>query len=146
MLWELHQTCAASTRAGCCPSHAKSLGSSRAQQRHRLFEDITGSPCHAPCVQAAANQPVSVAIEADQREFQLYVGGVFDAPCGTALDHGVLVVGCAPPCAFMTLHLRGCVASLRLFTLGICVRVEPHAPLRFAPGGDFDAQTSAQLL
>ena len=45
--------------------------------------------------QAAANQPVSVAIEADQREFQLYVGGVFDAPCGTALDHGVLVVGCA---------------------------------------------------
>lgn len=36
---------------------------------------------------------MSVAIEADQREFQLYVGGVFDAPCGTALDHGVLVVG-----------------------------------------------------
>lgn len=34
-----------------------------------------------------------MAIEADQREFQLYAGGVFDAPCGTALDHGVLVVG-----------------------------------------------------
>lgn len=46
------------------------------------------------CVlQAVANQPVSVAIEADQREFQLYAGGVFEAPCGTALDHGVLVVG-----------------------------------------------------
>ena len=28
-----------------------------------------------------------------QRAFQLYVGGVFDAECGTALDHGVLVVG-----------------------------------------------------
>lgn len=45
------------------------------------------------CEQAVAHQPVSVAIEADQREFQLYQGGVFDAPCGTALDHGVLVTG-----------------------------------------------------
>ena len=45
------------------------------------------------CLQAVAHQPVSVAIEADQRAFQLYAGGVFEAPCGTALDHGVLVVG-----------------------------------------------------
>lgn len=44
-------------------------------------------------LQAVANQPVSVAIEADQRDFQLYAGGIFEAPCGTALDHGVLVVG-----------------------------------------------------
>lgn len=43
--------------------------------------------------QAVSHQPVSVAIEADQRAFQLYVGGVFDAPCGTQLDHGVLLVG-----------------------------------------------------
>jgi C1A family cysteine protease len=43
---------------------------------------------------AVAMQPVSVAIEADHRSFQLYGGGVYDASdCGTSLDHGVLVVG-----------------------------------------------------
>lgn len=37
-------------------------------------------------------QPVSVAIEADQRSFQLYMGGVYDEEdCGEQLDHGVLV-------------------------------------------------------
>lgn len=38
--------------------------------------------------------PVSVAIEADTRTFQLYTGGVITSDaCGTNLDHGVLVVG-----------------------------------------------------
>lgn len=41
---------------------------------------------------AASRQPVAVAIQASQRAFQLYVGGVFDdKECGTQLDHGVLV-------------------------------------------------------
>jgi hypothetical protein len=40
-----------------------------------------------------AQQPVSIAIEADQRDFQLYESGVFTGKCGTTLDHGVLVVG-----------------------------------------------------
>lgn len=42
---------------------------------------------------ALAKQPVSVAIEADQREFQLYKSGVLTSACGTNLDHGVLAVG-----------------------------------------------------
>lgn len=43
---------------------------------------------------AALNvQPVSIAIEADQKDFQLYKSGVFTGDCGTSLDHGVLVVG-----------------------------------------------------
>lgn len=38
--------------------------------------------------------PVSIAIEADTRAFQLYKGGVLtSSACGTNLDHGVLIVG-----------------------------------------------------
>lgn len=37
--------------------------------------------------------PVSIAIQANQRGFQFYSGGVLSAKCGTRLDHGVLVVG-----------------------------------------------------
>ena len=55
-----------------------------------LSADSTG---HAHLSQSVAHQPVSVAIQADERPFQLYAGGVFDTECGTALDHGVLAVG-----------------------------------------------------
>lgn len=43
---------------------------------------------------AVAQQPVSIAIEADKSVFQLYKGGVLDSKaCGKKLDHGVLIVG-----------------------------------------------------
>jgi C1A family cysteine protease len=43
---------------------------------------------------AVAQQPVSIAIEADTRYFQSYSSGILtSASCGTNLDHGVLIVG-----------------------------------------------------
>lgn len=42
---------------------------------------------------AVAQQPTSVAVEADQAAWQSYSGGTVTANCGTSLDHGVLIVG-----------------------------------------------------
>jgi len=43
---------------------------------------------------AVAKGPVSVAIEADTKIFQLYSSGILTSTsCGTNLDHGVLIVG-----------------------------------------------------
>jgi C1A family cysteine protease len=42
---------------------------------------------------AVVQQPVAVAIEADENNFQFYSSGVLTKACGTNLDHGVLLVG-----------------------------------------------------
>jgi len=56
------------------------------------YEDV--QPNEVDLKKAAAHQPVSVAIEADAKSFQLYGGGVYDdIGCGVNLNHGVLVVG-----------------------------------------------------
>merc|ERR1712139_323865 len=42
---------------------------------------------------AIDQQPVSIAIEADQSSFQHYTSGILSGACGTNLDHGALAVG-----------------------------------------------------
>lgn len=42
---------------------------------------------------AVSQQPVSIAIQANQIAFQFYSSGVLTGRCGTNLDHGVLLVG-----------------------------------------------------
>ena len=45
-------------------------------------------------LQAVAQQPVSIAIQADTKLFQFYSSGVItNVSCGTDTDHGVLIVG-----------------------------------------------------
>ncbi|KAF5738224.1 cysteine proteinase RD21a-like [Tripterygium wilfordii] len=56
------------------------------------YEDVPQSD-EKSLQKAVAHQPVSVAIEAGGRAFQLYQSGVFTGECGSALDHGVVIVG-----------------------------------------------------
>merc|ERR1711998_150896 len=55
------------------------------------YKDVSNS---ASALQSALNNnPVSVAIEADQSVFQMYTSGTITSGCGSNLDHGVLAVG-----------------------------------------------------
>ncbi|KAL8172036.1 hypothetical protein V2J09_023840 [Rumex salicifolius] len=56
------------------------------------YEDVPANDENS-LKKAVANQPVSVAIEAGGRQFQLYESGIFTGKCGTSLDHGVAAVG-----------------------------------------------------
>jgi C1A family cysteine protease len=42
---------------------------------------------------ALVQQPVSIAVEADQNAWQLYSHGIVNRGCGDALDHAVLITG-----------------------------------------------------
>merc|ERR1712151_160756 len=55
------------------------------------YHDV--SPSTSSLQSALMQQPVSVAIQADQSVFQHYSGGVITSGCGSQLDHGVTVVG-----------------------------------------------------
>jgi len=56
------------------------------------FQDVATNN-EAALQAAVVQQPISVAIEADQSGFQFYTSGIFTGACGTNLDHGVLAVG-----------------------------------------------------
>lgn len=73
------------------PNNCESKGKPVAA-RISKFVDVTPDSDQA-LMTAIAQQPVSVAVEADQNSFQFYSSGVMTAACGTALDHGVLAVG-----------------------------------------------------
>jgi KDEL-tailed cysteine endopeptidase len=61
---------------------------------HTVISYVDVTPKSPTALQAAcAQQPVSVAIQANQMAFQLYNSGIIDAKCGDSLDHGVLLVG-----------------------------------------------------
>jgi len=80
-------------------STAGTRGTCSASKRNAAAVTITGyrdvaSEDEVALKHAVAQQPVSVAIEADKSVFQLYSSGVLDSSsCGTNLDHGVLIVG-----------------------------------------------------
>jgi len=56
------------------------------------YTDVTPGSVSA-LMSAVAQQPVSIAIQANQKAFQSYSSGVLTGRCGQNLDHGVLAVG-----------------------------------------------------
>jgi C1A family cysteine protease len=58
----------------------------------KSYTDVTPQSDSA-MMSAVAQQPVAIAIQANQIGFQLYKSGVFTGKCGDSLDHGVATVG-----------------------------------------------------
>lgn len=75
-------------KAGTCDQSCTNINNSEIKS----YNDVKTKSDDA-MMEALAGQPVSIAIQADQKDFQLYKSGVFTGSCGTRLDHGVLAVG-----------------------------------------------------
>lgn len=58
----------------------------------KSYTDVEAGSVSA-LMSAVAQQPVSIAIQANQLAFQHYSSGVLTGKCGQNLDHGVLAVG-----------------------------------------------------
>jgi KDEL-tailed cysteine endopeptidase len=74
---------------GACQSHTSC---DNTKLKVTSYTDVTTNSDSA-LMSALVQQPVSVAIQANQPAFQLYKSGVLTGECGTNLDHGVLAVG-----------------------------------------------------
>lgn len=68
------------------------FNASKAIKVNSGYANITSK--NATALKAAiVNQPVSVAVQADQNAFRFYKSGVITSGCGAALNHGILAVG-----------------------------------------------------
>ena len=89
--------------------------------RVKTFIDVKNT--EKALMKALVKQPVSVAIEADQRTFQMYKEGVYDDPaCGNRLDHGVAAGKFVFVAIACSIRFRRCsfyVTSLSHFSLYI---------------------------
>ena len=70
----------------------KCKGGSKSAATIKGYEDVPANN-EAALMKAVANQPVSVAVDAGDRTFQFYSGGVMTGSCGTELDHGIAAIG-----------------------------------------------------
>jgi C1A family cysteine protease len=75
-------------KAGACDKSCTNIPNSEIKS----YTDVKQRSDNA-MMEAVAQQPVAIAIQANQKDFQLYKSGVFTGSCGTRLDHGVLTVG-----------------------------------------------------
>nr|2PNS_A Chain A, Ervatamin-C, a papain-like plant cysteine protease [Tabernaemontana divaricata]2PNS_B Chain B, Ervatamin-C, a papain-like plant cysteine protease [Tabernaemontana divaricata]2PRE_A Chain A, Ervatamin-C [Tabernaemontana divaricata]2PRE_B Chain B, Ervatamin-C [Tabernaemontana divaricata] len=70
-------------------------GPCRAAKKVVRIDGYKGVPhCNENALKkAVASQPSVVAIDASSKQFQHYKSGIFSGPCGTKLNHGVVIVG-----------------------------------------------------
>ena len=96
---------------GACKSCTRVAGSAPAKHTDLAATD-------GAMVAALNQQPVSIAVDAGK--FQLYRGGVLSGPCGSSLDHGVLVVGYAESYYKVTLRQSRSASAFRPALLTPC--------------------------
>jgi len=56
------------------------------------FKDVPANDEHA-LMEAVAQQPVSIAVQANQKSFKMYNSGILTQSCAAQVDHAVLLVG-----------------------------------------------------